>query len=176
VKDAVARDEQTGVGQIIATTPMSRFAYTFGKALSNFAILTVLVASMAITAGGLQFLRGEDWHLNLWALLSPFLFVTLPTMAVISSLAVLFETSVRLRSTAGNVVYFLLWMGTLLFTFAASSQLQRSGNHASPTTDLFGVFVLLESMAAKAHTIFPGYTGGFTIGATTVEGPLRMFV
>jgi len=36
VKGSVARDRQTGVGQIIATTPLKRPLYLLGKWLSNF--------------------------------------------------------------------------------------------------------------------------------------------
>src|SRR5512143_2860996 len=39
VKGSVARDRETGVGQIMATTPMSRPAYMLGKRTNNFAIV-----------------------------------------------------------------------------------------------------------------------------------------
>ena len=41
VKNAIARDIQTGVGQILATTTLSKPLYTVGKAASNFAVLAV---------------------------------------------------------------------------------------------------------------------------------------
>ncbi|MDH5440532.1 MAG: hypothetical protein OEY31_07995, partial [Candidatus Bathyarchaeota archaeon] len=37
VNDSVKRDEQTRVGQIIATTPLRNSDYTLGNALCNFA-------------------------------------------------------------------------------------------------------------------------------------------
>ena len=39
VKNAVDRDRQTGVGQILATTRLSKPLYTLGKAASNLAVL-----------------------------------------------------------------------------------------------------------------------------------------
>ena len=36
VKNAIDRDIQTGVGQILATTTLSKPLYTIGKAISNF--------------------------------------------------------------------------------------------------------------------------------------------
>src|SRR5512136_3419345 len=39
VKNAIERDEQTRMGQIIATTPLSKPMFTLGKALSNFTFL-----------------------------------------------------------------------------------------------------------------------------------------
>jgi uncharacterized BrkB/YihY/UPF0761 family membrane protein len=38
VKNTVDRDVRTEVGQIIATTPLTKAQYTLGKALSNFAV------------------------------------------------------------------------------------------------------------------------------------------
>jgi hypothetical protein len=35
LKNAIERDEQARVGQIIATTPLSKPLYTLGKAFSN---------------------------------------------------------------------------------------------------------------------------------------------
>ncbi len=43
VKDAIERDRRTRVGQILATTPLSRPLYTLGKAFSNFVFLAVAV-------------------------------------------------------------------------------------------------------------------------------------
>jgi hypothetical protein len=39
VKNALARDHQTEVGEILASTPLSRIAYLLGKFVSNFAVL-----------------------------------------------------------------------------------------------------------------------------------------
>ena len=50
VKNAVERDLQTGVGQIIATTPLRKPLYTLGKTLSNFAVLAVMVGLIAVAS------------------------------------------------------------------------------------------------------------------------------
>ena len=176
VKNAIERDQRTGVGQIIATTPLKKFLYTLGKALSNFAVLAVLVGCIAVAAGVVQLIRGEDLHIDLLALVTPFLFVTLPTMALVAALAVLFETIAWLRSTGGNVIYFVLWMGSLLFTFAVSSQALNKGYTVSVTTDFLGIIALLASMTATARAAFPGYHSSFAIGGTGVQGPVQTFV
>jgi ABC-type transport system involved in multi-copper enzyme maturation permease subunit len=43
VKNAVDRDRQTGVGEILAATPLSKASYLLGKFLSNFAVLLSMV-------------------------------------------------------------------------------------------------------------------------------------
>ena len=78
VKNAVARDRATGVGQILATTPLTKPLYTLGKAASNFAVLATIVGVVAIASIGMQLLRGEDRSMNFLQLALPHLVVTLP--------------------------------------------------------------------------------------------------
>jgi ABC-type Na+ efflux pump permease subunit len=90
VKNAVERDRRTGVGQILATTPLTRPAYMTGKLLSNFGVLAAMVAVLAVAAVVMQIAAGEDRHFDAWALLSPFLLIALPTMALTAAIALLF--------------------------------------------------------------------------------------
>jgi hypothetical protein len=50
VKNAVGRDRQTGVGEIIATTPTSKGVYVLGKWLSNLAVLVLILTVMSAMA------------------------------------------------------------------------------------------------------------------------------
>ncbi|MGA7380616.1 MAG: hypothetical protein WBX03_07165 [Terriglobales bacterium] len=109
VKNAILRDEQTRVGRILASTPMSRVFYTLAKALSNFAVLGLMIAVLAVTALFMQFASAEDTHYHLGTLLAPFLWVGIPAMAITAAVAVLFETLPILRGGVGNVAYFFLW-------------------------------------------------------------------
>lgn len=113
VKNSIERDYNTGVGQIIATTPTSKVLYLLGKMLSNFFVLAVIVCIIAIVAFILNIIRGET-VINLWELFAPFLIIALPSMLLIASISVLFETIPFLRGSFGNIMYFFLW--TLLIT------------------------------------------------------------
>ena len=73
VKNAVERDRQTGVGEILASTPLSRTAYLLGKFLSNFAVLASMLVVLALAAIVMQFLVAEDRAFHAWALLFTFL-------------------------------------------------------------------------------------------------------
>jgi len=106
VKNAVARDYETGVGQIIATTPLSRPLYMLGKWISNMIVLDGMVVILMLAAIVMQLLQREDPHIHLWALSAPFIFVALPFMALVAAMAVLFESIRWLRGSGGNVVYF----------------------------------------------------------------------
>jgi len=173
VKNAVERDERTRVGQIIATTPLSKPLYTLGKAFSNFVFLAVMVGVIALAAAGMQLIRGESLHLDLWALLSPFVFCVLPAMAMIAAIAILFETIAWLRGTFGNVVYFFLWMGVLVATVASMPADPRQ--IAVPAADVWGISIILSSMMQATAVAFPNYMGSVEIGAATLPAPLQTF-
>ena len=55
VKNSVERDRATGVGAILAATPLSKPAYAIGQWLSNFAVLAALVGILSIAALLMQF-------------------------------------------------------------------------------------------------------------------------
>lgn len=141
VNDSVKRDEETRVGQIIATTPLNNSVYTLGNALCNFAVLSTMVAIILLTALGMQLVRGEALAIDLWALTAPFLVLVLPLMFLVAAIAVLFETRPMLRDGAGNIVYAFVWLfGLPLF---------------SELFDIFGILGILSSMGAAGKAMYP---------------------
>jgi hypothetical protein len=115
VKNTIERDRKTGVGEIIATTPIRKSAYLFGKWLSNLAYFTAILLVTILASLILQLIRAEDLHIDLWGLIAPFIFVNLPQMAVMAALAVLFESISVLRGGFGNLVFYLVY-GILIAT------------------------------------------------------------
>jgi hypothetical protein len=180
VNDAVQRDARTGVGQIIATTPLRKAFYTLGKALSNLAVLAVILATVMVVAGVTQLVRGEDVHLDLAALVLPFLVITLPALALAAALAVLFETVPFLRGGKGNAAYFFLWL--MLGLLGAVATEQPGGFTLPPVSDPLGFSIPATRMIETAKTL-PGYDDTFNIGPYPREGglfpgpggPLRTF-
>lgn len=151
VKNAVERDRQTGVGAILAATPMPAPVYLLGKLLSNFAVLATMVAVLAAAASVMQIMLGEDTHVRLLPLLTPFVLVTLPIMGVVAALAVFFEVIPGLRGGPGNIAYFFLWVTAISLSAATGS-----GHPGEP----LGVTILLEQMQAACKMAFPDYPGG----------------
>ncbi|MGA2355357.1 MAG: hypothetical protein ABSG02_12750 [Terriglobales bacterium] len=151
VKNAILRDEQTRVGRILASTPMSKIFYTLAKTLSNFAVLTLMIAVLAVTALFMQFTHAEDAHYHLGTLLAPFLWVGIPAMAVTAAVAVLFETLPVLRGGVGNVIYFFVWVGAL----AASDK--------KGIDDYAGLFVIAHSMQTALKKVNPAYNNDFAL-------------
>lgn len=157
VKGSVGRDYETGVGQIMATTPLSRPLYTLGKWLSNFAVLGIMVVVLMAVAVAMQLIYREDPLIDPWALLAPFLLLVLPFLALVAALAVLFETIEWLRGGLGNVIYFFLYMMVIVML----SVWVMSG--ASPMIDPVGAGILSNSMGQAAKVVYPDYSGGFNI-------------
>ena len=151
VRNAVQRDEQTRVGQVLASTPMSKAFYTLAKALSSFAVLSAMVAVLALAAVILQLLRSEHTALHLGTLLAPFIWVALPAMAITASLAILFETLPVMRGGIGNVIYFFAWS----FLLAGSVQFHWD--------DFAGFNLIGGNMQSSLKALDPSYKGGFTL-------------
>lgn len=132
VKNAVERDRQTGVGQIIATTPTSKLVYVVGKWLSNLTVLALLLSAMTAMAVVMQLVRAEDTTIRLGAMVSTIWLMGLPVLAIAAALAVLFECTPLLRGGFGNVVFFFLWLFALVVVLAGSideeTSLVRSGS------------------------------------------------
>jgi ABC-type Na+ efflux pump permease subunit len=105
-KGSVARDRETGVGEILATTPLTRPLYTIGKWMSNCALLMAMVVVLALAGIAIQLLHGESLRIELPVFLAPFVLVVFPMMALVAALAVLFETIPFLSGGFGNIVYF----------------------------------------------------------------------
>jgi hypothetical protein len=115
LKGSVERDRRTGVGQILATTPMTKALYTLGKWLSNVAVATAMTLAIFAATVLLQLIRADDLHLDLWALASPFLIVLFPALTVIAAAAVLFDCLPVLRGGLGNVLFFIAYLILTLF-------------------------------------------------------------
>lgn len=172
VKDAVARDERTGVGQIIAATPLSKVLYVLGKAASNVAVLAAMAGVLAVVALAMQLIRAEDVRIDLWALWSPFVLIVLPPLAVVAALAVLFETVRFLRGGFGNVSYFFLWIVVIVAGAILPSQ---GAAGPRPVNDLLGINIPLAQMTAAAKAAYPAYDGAVTIGISAAKsGALAM--
>ncbi|HWI62602.1 MAG TPA: hypothetical protein VNT75_12225 [Symbiobacteriaceae bacterium] len=169
VKNAVERDELTGVGQIIATTPIGRMGYLLGKALSNFIFLLAMIAVMIMTAGVMQVIRGEA-PIRVGPLVQPFLLLTVPAAALVSALAVLFESVSWLKGGLGNALFFMLWIAVISFGAAGG----MAGGSRPPVTDVTGQFWLLRGLRESAAAA--GYVGeSVNLGHITRTGPLRVF-
>ena len=150
VRGSVQLDQQTGVGQILAATPLRRVVYVLGKFVSNTAVLLVIVGVLALAALAMLLIHGEDRTLDLVQLLMPFVMFAVPVAFLAAATAVFFDATPFLRETAGNVLYFFIW----LFMVPAF------GGH------LLGFEVIEREMTVALQAQGADYGGGLVLGAT----------
>lgn len=160
VKNNIRRDEQTGFGQIIASTPVSKLSYLLGKAVSSYAVLSIITGAVILTTVIMQLVRSEVLKIELWKLISPFLFLTLPVMAVVSALAVLFETGKALRGVFGNIIYFAMYIASI----------------SLPQFIPYGTNIITDRMVDDLTVLHPDYSGSFGIGVLSLDDtPIQLF-
>jgi len=159
VKNAVAFDRETGVGQILAATRVSTGAYLLAKWLSNFAVLSAIVLTLAVAAVVLHFVQADAVRLDLSALLAPLALLALPAMAVVAGFAVLFETVPGLSGGTGNFAYFFVWSAALAAPLIAKAR----------WADWGGIMFVETSLAAAVHAHAPGAVAGISFRG----GPAR---
>ena len=174
VKNSIERDCTTGVGQIIATTPLSKLQYTFGKMLSNLIFLMTMVIIIMLAAIVMQVVRGEVVQIQLWTFVAPFLFLVLPVMALVAALAVLFETIPRLSGGLGNIVYFFLWV-FLLASIVSTAERGSKDAQQQAINEPLGLTVLTSNVVNAFKVEHPDYAG-IPRGATVLKAPVRAFV
>ena len=158
VKGSVARDRETGVGQIIATTPLTRPLYLLGKWLSNFAALMTMVTVLALAGIAVQFWKGENAQIDLIVFLEPFVLIVLPLMAFVAAIAVLFETIRFLQGGFGNVVYFIAFV-MLIALFVENESLKPF-----VAFEPVGINLMATEMGKEVIKFYPDYNGTFTLG------------
>lgn len=166
VKGSVARDRETGVGQIMATTPMSRPFYMLGKWISNFVVLMTMIIILMIFGFVIQLINAESTQVDLWSYISPFLFIVMPLMAMVAAAAVLFEAIPFLSGGFGNVVYFFAFV--MIIPFAMESKIVET----NPAVEPLGMALLKSDMSQEVLQVFPDYDGSFMLGGleTAITG------
>ncbi|MEU9796554.1 hypothetical protein AB0E27_39380 [Streptomyces sparsogenes] len=165
VRGTVARDEATGVGRLLAATPLTRSGYLAAKFLSNAMVLASMAGVLALTAPVMQLARGESDTIDPGPLLLPFALITLPLVAVTAAAALLFDATPALRDGLGNVIWFFVWLAIALGGQGPGAPLGGIGVHdvaASMRADL------------TAHHVDLGGQE-FSLGLTFIEHPLRTF-
>lgn len=162
-KNTIERDRQTRVGQILATTPISKPMYVLGKWLSNLAVLTAMLIILNVMAVVMQLLRGEIFPIDYWALSAPIWLMGFPVIALTAALAVLFESISFLSTSAGNVIYFIAWY-IVMDNFAVPGIFRYNIGMVEPWLDPLGVTHVLSSLQDIGQQVAPQFSGHINFG------------
>jgi ABC-type transport system involved in multi-copper enzyme maturation permease subunit len=158
VNYSVKRDIDTGVGQIIATTRITRLQYLTGKLFSNFSVLLLIVLLIAIMTILMFFIRGETSQLEIGKLILPLFIFLVPAMFMIAALALFFDSMTILSRGAINIFYFFLWI------------LLISSSVWSYPIDTFGMNAGMRELKHAISAVHPDWSGGFGMGIN-ISGP-----
>ncbi|MBA6391570.1 hypothetical protein H4J38_12415 [Colwellia sp. BRX10-3] len=153
VKNALELDRQSMTCELIAATPISKLTFLFAKWCTNVAILMAIVLVMLLSSALIQLYYGESYQLYLWALVWPQLVFVLPLLLAISSIAIMFESNRWLKGGLGNLVYFFLWIGSIVQTIESIS----------------GIGSILDNLDAEVAERFPLNQGSTNIGVSAVD-------
>lgn len=153
IRNAIALDRQTRVGDVIAATPVGKLSYALGKALSNFAIFATMIGVLIVAAVVMQWIRGEEYAVHVWRLLLPFLTITLPVAVFVSGAALFSEASRVFSGMIGAVLWLVVWIRSLI-------------SNGFGEWDLYGMTRILSDMKTACMTTFADYGpgGGHSIG------------
>jgi hypothetical protein len=141
VRGTLVRDFETRVWQLLVATPMTRAGFLLAKWASHMLVFCVLLGAGLLVGFVAQWVRGEDHHFNLIEALKPILLLSLPGLSTTAAFAVWFDLVPWLRRTAGNVLFFVLWIAGLS---VGVSQLEVEGSPARTTwlSDAHGLMVV----------------------------------
>ena len=118
VRGTLVRDIDTRVWQLLVATPMTRGGFLLAKWTSHMVVLSIIVV-VGLGVGLIaQWLRAEDHSIDLLQLAKPALLLSLPGLAMTSMAAIWFDLLPWLRRTAGNVLFFILWITALSVSIA----------------------------------------------------------
>jgi hypothetical protein len=157
ISNTIARDARTGVGRLIASTPVGSGSYLLGKFLGNVLYLGIITAAFMAGCMGMHVIRGEG-PLEPFTFAATFAFFYLPLIPTVAGFALLFESVPFLSGRAGDVLYFFVW--SFLISLPAIS-IGENGQVGWPMyIDAIGVGMAIAEIArvAHTHTISIGYS------------------
>jgi hypothetical protein len=144
INNGIRKDEESGIGQIIAATSISNFNYLLAKSLSSFMVLLSITLVIVLMAFGLVMVRGSEFHFNVLQFILPYLYATIPSLFFLSAFAVFFEIVFGNRTNLSNITFFFLFSGFVAYIFTAQNSLAQ-------WLDVLGTKHLLAEMTAAVN-------------------------
>lgn len=176
VRGTLVRDFDSRVWQLLVATPMTRAGYLLSKWASHMVVFSVVLAVGLAVGLVAQWVRAEDRGFDLWEMAKPVVVLALPSLALTAFFAILFDMVPPLRRTAGNVIYFFVWVA--LFALMAATMAPEGSEWAKHTalSDPSGIAMVQRELHERLPTLAPGLNpDSISIGGAQVEGQVRLF-
>ncbi len=176
VRGTLVRDFDTRVWQLLVATPMTRAGYLLAKWTSHMAVFgLIMLVGLAVGAVA-QWVRAEDHAFNLFELLKPVVVLALPSLALSAFFAVLFDLVPWLRRTAGNVLFFFVWMFLFAAMGATIDPHKSAWAHATWISDPSGIVMVMRDFSTQlAHSAPWVKVNDINIGVSDHVATLHLF-
>jgi hypothetical protein len=175
VRGTLVRDFETRVWQLLVATPMTRAGFLLAKWASHMLVFCVLAGIGLVVGMVAQWVRAEDRAFDLIEAAKPIVLLSLPGLATTAAAAIWFDLVPWLRRTAGNVLFFVLWITALSGSVA---QLGDEGSSARTTwvSDANGLMVAARDFQ-RVRTEQTGkvHDFGFSLGSSRADDGVKTF-
>ena len=158
LRSEISEDRSLRIGDMLASSPISKSRYIIGKALANMIVLLTIQLLFIASFIVLQFLRGESYSLNLFDYIIPFFIISIPNLLVLASLTIVFDAVPFLRGVIGNIAFIIIWPSVML------------------EYDIFGRDFIMKDMQKTAALTYPGILAkGMNFGINPTDSTLPTF-
>lgn len=144
----IKKDIDTELGLIIATTPITNFAYLLSKTLSNYFVLLTIAGITFVVSLIMFFVRSSGYPSILSDFVIPYLLLALPSLFIISTLAVVAEVYLGKSAILQYIVF------VLLFGVITANVNGLKNNTVATLIDPFGVRTMTTSIKNQINTQF----------------------
>ncbi|MCP1251481.1 hypothetical protein NK212_06410 [Elizabethkingia sp. S0634] len=158
VNGAIKKDIDTKVGLIIAATPITNSSYLFVKFLGNIMILFTISGITLLVGIIMFFIQNSGYPFQIEQFLSPYFFMVVPAVIIVSGLAVAAEVFLSRRTILQNVIYFFM------FTFMITGMMRKSNSLGAYTGDTLGLGFITNSIKDQVNKQFNEDITGITVG------------
>ena len=175
VRGTLVRDFETRVWQLLVATPMTRAGFLLAKWASHMLVFAVLIGAGLVVGLAAQWIRAEDHHFDLLEAIKPIVLLSIPGLATTAAYAVWFDLLPWLRRTAGNVLFFILWVVGLS---VGVSQLDVQGSPARTTwvSDAHGLMMVARDFQrVRSEQIGKPADVGFSLGTSRAKHGVHTF-
>lgn len=149
VRGSIERDSECHVDGIVGASPVRKAAFVLGKWLSNAAVLWSVAGVAYVAAMAMEMIRSHSIAVDLLAYLMPYLLITVPAMAFVAAVAIVFDLVPFMRGVLGGIAFFVLWG----FMLSAPVALRDGGSVQA--LDPVGFSVISSALLASEQRAFP---------------------
>jgi hypothetical protein len=166
LRGRMSEDVRTGIGSIIATSPIKNSLFIFSRWLGAVAYILILMLAFMLVVLLLHGVRGEG-AIQLDVYLQTYFFIFIPMAFATASFAILFDSIPFLMGKVGDIIYFIFWVAQIGFVATAVASNGATGSN------IINLLFDFNGMGATV-TIFKFYmnTNSFSLGYTDFNAAL----